>query len=65
MLLSWKFPIQLVNWPSPNKIIEGNNKNIDFNTVLESPGIPVTGPPSNIEGYQKSLLAGSPSIFVL
>ncbi len=33
-------------------------------TVLESPGIPVTGSPSILKGYHNSLIDGSPSILV-
>ncbi len=33
-------------------------------TVLESPGIPVTGSPSILKGYHNSLIDRSPSILV-
>ncbi len=34
-------------------------------TVLESPGMPVTGSPSISKGYHSSLIGGSPSIIVI
>ena len=33
-------------------------------SVPESPGMPVTGSPSMLKGYQNSLIDGSPSILV-